>query len=172
MAAEYQTDSHSIKHRQALVQELKGHSLFRDKLQLLLAVARINTGPSRSGTSNLWNSNILVDWLKRGERKKSLLPTVILLFVLSGLNIACVVLTGLGVIPAIWPITFLLYVGAMIIRQSRIATAWGELHELEKALTHFQVVFRYLESRCYNNTPGVAEICSSFVEKVSDLQGR
>src|ERR1044072_8506261 len=42
-------DAELIQHRQKLVRELKGHSLFRDKLQLLSAVARINTaGPVRS----------------------------------------------------------------------------------------------------------------------------
>jgi len=160
-------DARIINHRQTLVQELKDHSIFRDKLQLLSAVARINTGPSqtRSGAPNLWNSRILVDWIERSERKSSLLPTVLFLFVLSGLNIASIVLAGFDVIPAIWPISFLIYAGAMIVRQSRIATAWGELHELEKALTHFQVVFRYLESRCYENTPGVANTCSAFVDK-------
>lgn len=162
-----QPDAQLIRQRQALVKELKGHSLFRDKLQLLSAVARINTGTSgtRSATSNLWNSRLLVDWLERSERKSSLLPEVLFLFALSGLNIAAVVLTAFDVIPAIWPITFLIYTGAMIIRQSRIATAWGELHELEKTLTHFQGIFRYLESRCYENTPGVANICAAFVDE-------
>jgi hypothetical protein len=75
------------------------------------------------------------------------------------------VLASLEVIPQIWPLTLLLYIGAMLLLQSRIATAWGELQDLENALTHFQVVFRYLELRCYDNTPGVAAICASFVDK-------
>ena len=160
-------DPHLIKQRQALVQELKAHSWFRDKLQLLSAVARRNIGltRSRSGASNLWNSSKLVDWLERTERKGSLLPTVVLLFILSALNITCVVLAFFEVIPPIWPLTFLIYTGTMLLKQSRIATAWGELQGLEKTLTHFQLVFRYLESRCYANTPGVASICAPFVDE-------
>ncbi len=160
-------DAQGVAHRQSLVQELKQHSVFRDKLQLLSAVARGETGPAppRSRRSNLWNSSILVDWIARGERKSPLIPTLVLLFLLSALNIACIVLASLGVIRQIWPLTFLIYMGAMYLRQARIATAWGELIELERALTHFQVVFRYLESRCYDNTPGLASVCSSFVEK-------
>jgi MutS domain V len=160
-------DQHLIERRQALVQELKAHSWFRDKLQLLSAVARRNIGParSRSGASNLWNSSKLVNWLERTERKGSLLPTVVLLFVLSALNITCIVLAFFELIPPIWPLTFLAYTGTMILKQSRIATAWGELQELEKTLTHFQVVFRYLESRCYANTPGVANICAPFADE-------
>ena len=158
-------DMQLIKRRQALVEELKGHHVFRDKLQLLSAVARIDTGPTRSGTSNLWNSSILVDWIARSARKKSLLPTVIFLFALSVLNITCIVLSALDVIPQIWPITLLLYMGSMLLLQKRIATAFSELQDLETALNHFQVVFRYLESRCYDNTPGVAAICAPFTDK-------
>jgi len=160
-------DAQLIEHRQALVQELKTHSWFRDKLQLLSAVARRDVGPARprAGASNLWNSSILVDWLKRTQRKDSLLPTVVMLFALSALNITCVVLSFFEVIPPIWPLTFLIYTGTMLLKQSRIATAWGELQELEKTLTHFQVVFRYLESRSYENTPGVANICAPFLDE-------
>ncbi len=52
-----------------------------------------------------------------------------------------------------------------MILQSRIAGAWGELHELEKALTHFKAVFGYLESRAYGTTPGLAKVCAPFVDK-------
>jgi hypothetical protein len=154
-------DAALIKRRQALVRELKAHYTFRDKLQLLSAVARLNTGRR----NNLWNSRILVEWIARDERKGSLFPTVVVLCVLSALNILCVVLASLQLIPPIWPITFVIYAGAMILKQSRIATAWGELQELEKALTHFQVVFGYLESRSYKNIPGLGQICAPFAEE-------
>jgi hypothetical protein len=154
-----------IERRQALVRELKGHSLFRDRLQLLSAVARAGTvGPAR-GRSSRWNSRILVDWIERTTPHSSLLPTILVLSALSAVNIACVTLAALEVIPQIWPITLLIYMGAMMLMQHRIATAWGELHELEKALTHFKVVFRYLESRSYKSTPRLAEICAPFVEQ-------
>ena len=156
-------DLHMIEKRQALVQELKGHSLFRDKLQLLSAVARFNIGPTRPGTSRLWNSRILVDWLERTERKSSLLPTVLFLLALSTLNLACLVLAFFNLIPEIWPITLVIYLGAMYAMQSRIGTAWSDLQELEKTLTYFKVVFGYLESRNYKSTPGLAEVCAPFV---------
>jgi len=154
-------DAELIRRRQALVRELKAHYVFRDKLQLLSAVARLNSGRRTS----LWNSRILVDWIARDERKESLLPAVVYLCVLSALNIICIVLASFHLIPPIWPITFVIYAGAMILKQSRIATAWGELQELEKALTHFQVVFGYLESRNYNNTPRLAQTCAPFADE-------
>ena len=158
-------DMDLIKHRQTLVEELRGHHVFRDKLQLLSAVARLDTGPPRARASNLWNSSILVEWLTRSEQKSSLLPTVIFLFALSVLNITCIVLAALEVIPQIWPLTLLLYVGSMLLLQTGIKSAFGELQDLEIALAHFQIVFRYLESRSYKNTPGVAAICAAFTDK-------
>lgn len=160
-------DAQLIEHRQALVRELKDHSVFRDKLQLLSALARISTaGPSRSKSSSRhWNSRILVEWIERTNLKGSLLPLVVFLSILAGLNIAAMILSSLSVIPTIWPLTFLIYFGAMLLSRSRIAHAGGELYELEKALTHFKAVFGYLESRSYQNTPGLAGVCSSFRDK-------
>ena len=60
----------------------------------------------------------------------------------------------------------------MLLSQSQIATAWDELQGLEKALTHFKAVFGYLESRCYQNTPGLAEICAPFGRKANNHQSR
>jgi len=159
-------DVQLIRHRQALVRELKDHYVFRDKLQLLSAVARLSTGPlRRHGGPGLWNSKILIDWLARDERRGSLLPIVVYLSVLSALNIICIILASLNIIPPVWPITLVIYFGAMLLNRSRIATAWEELQGLEKALTHFQVVFGYLESRSYKNTPGLARICAPFAEE-------
>ncbi|HEY0763669.1 MAG TPA: hypothetical protein VGD61_14950 [Pyrinomonadaceae bacterium] len=159
-------DAHLIAHRQQLVRELTGLSVFRDKLQLLSAVARLSSGPTRSksGTSH-WNSRVLIDWITRVGPKSSLLPTVILLLILSALNIASIVLGYFNLIPQIWPLFLLLYFGAMLLRQSLIASAWGELQELEKALTHFRVVFEYLESRSYKKTPALADICTPFKDE-------
>ena len=152
-----------IKERQTLVRELKGHSLFRDKLQLLSAFARLDAGPTRGGAYH-WKSRTVVDWLQRSNPKKSLLPTVVVLFCLAALNIICVVLSTFDLIPNIWPITFLIYIGAMLLQQGAIASAFDELHDLEKTLRHFRAVFGYLESRDYRNTPGLAKICAPFVD--------
>jgi MutS-like protein len=156
-------DAQSMEHRQKLVRELKDHSVFRDKLQLLSAFACISTaGPTRS--QSRWNSKILVDWIGQSGPQKSLLPTVILLTILAVLNLICVWLWLYDLIPRVWPLTFLIYVAASLLSQSKIATAWSELQHLEKALTHFKAIFGYLESRCYRNTPGLAEICAPFGE--------
>jgi MutS domain V len=146
-----------IKRRQSLVKELKGYSLFRDKLHLYSAIAS-------GGSKPQWDSSILVDWMQYGVRKESLLSTVRLLSILAGVNIALAILGGFVFAPQVWPIAFFIYLVVMILKRSQIATAWGELQELEKALRRFRVVFQCLESRGYKNRPGLAELCSPFVD--------
>lgn len=159
-----------IAKRQSLVQELKGHSIFRDKLQLLSAVASTDAR-GQSGElghvfrGNRWDSSVLVDWIAHGVRKDSLLSTVRLLGLLAAVNIILIVLSGFSLVPHVWPIAILVYLGVMIAKQAQIATAWGELQELEKALSRFRAVFQYLESRGYKNCPRLAEICAPFVDK-------
>jgi len=150
-----------IKQRQSLVQELKDHSLFRDKLQLHSRLAS-GTAKARAGR---WDSRVLVDWLEHPLPKDSLLSTVRLLGLLAGLNLGLMVLYGFGLAPPVWPIAFIIYLGAMIGKQARIGGAWGEVQELEKALRRFRSVFQYLESRRYQNDPGLARICAPFLEK-------
>jgi hypothetical protein len=160
-------DAQSMTHRQKLVRELKNHSVFRDKLQLLSVFARLRTsGPTRSKRdSNRWNSKILVDWIEQSEPNKSLLPTLLVLTILAVLNLICIWLWLEDLIPRIWPLVFLIYVAVSLLSRSKTAAAWDELQDLEKALTHFKTVFSYLESRCYQNTPGLAEICAPFGEE-------
>ena len=156
-----------ITKRQSLVKELKGHSIFRDKLQLLSAVASSDAYEQTytGGQRARWNSRVVVDWIQLEARKDSLLPTVRLLSVLAALNITLIVLAGFSLIPHVWPIAFVVYVGVMIAKQSQIGTAWGELQDLEKALRRFKAVFEYLESRGYNGCPGLLQICAAFLDK-------
>ena len=156
-----------IEKRQSLIRELKGHSIFRDKLQLLSAVA--SSDAYEQGLPRVqrgrWNSRVVVDWLQLEVRKDSLLSTVRLLGILAALNISLIVLAGFNLIPHVWPIALVIYFGVMIAKQSQVGSAWGELQDLEKALRRFKAVFEYLESRGYNGCPGLMEICSPFLDK-------
>ncbi len=168
-------DVQTIASRQSLVRELVNHSLFRDKLQLISAIvsqeARTKEAtPAKSqgrvqrALSAQWDSDKLVDWLRLGVRNRSLRPTLALLGVLAVLNITLVVLALLGLLPHVWPVTLIIYFAIINFKQSRIATAWGDLQELEKTLRRYGAVFRYLESHGFKNTPGLAEICSPFLD--------
>ena len=158
-----------IKKRQLLVSELEKLSLFRDKLHLFASLASQDAAeqhPSRPRVSKneRWDSRTLVSWLEHALPKESLLPTVLALSLLAAANLILFVLFTLDLMPPIWAIVFLIYVGAMIFKQSRVAAAWGELQELEKALRRFGAVFKYLESREYGSLPQLEKICAPFLD--------
>jgi hypothetical protein len=147
-----------IKKRQSLVRELKDLSLFRDKLHLCSTIAG-------KDATHRWGSNILTSWIEHPGRKKWLLSTARLLGILAGLNITLIVLAGFSLIPNLWYIAFFIYVSVVIAKRAQIATAWGELQELEATLRRFRIVFQYLESRAFENRPGLSDICLPFHDK-------
>jgi len=162
-------DVQTIAKRQTIVGELTDHSLFRDKLQLISAIvsqeARTKEPSGKSkNLSAQWDSDKLVDWIRLRVRNRSLLPTLVLLGVLAAVNLTLIVLAFFGLLPHVWPATLIIYFAIVNFKQSRIATAWGDLQELEKILRRYGAVFQYLETRGYKNIPGLAAICSSFLD--------
>lgn len=160
-------DARVIKQRQSLIQELRGLSLFRDKLQLCAAEAGRDSLPqSRASHHQLpqWDSHTLVAWIEHGMPRDSLRSTVILLAILAAANLTLLVLAIMQIVPHVWPIVFLVYVGVSIAKMARTTNAWGDVQDLEKALRRFRSVFQYLESRRYSSHPGLAEVCAPFVD--------
>ena len=156
-----------IAKRQLLVRELEKLSLFRDKLQMYAAIASSEGAAHQVGRPvrrERWESHTLIAWLEHSAAGESLKPTVVLLALIAAVNIALVVLSSLGFIPAVWPITFLLYIGVMIAKQGRIGSAWGDVQELEQSLRRFGAVFKYLENRGCRNLPELNKICGPFLD--------
>jgi hypothetical protein len=158
-----------IHKRQSLVRELEQLSLFRDKLHLYASVAGQEASAphlrqQRVSRNERWDSRTLVSWLEHAPPEKSLRPTVLVLSLFAAANITLLVLGTTNVIPPIWPLVFLIYVAAMIFKQGRVATAWGQVQDLEKALRRFGAVFRYLESREYGSLPQLKEVCAPFLD--------
>jgi len=159
-------DKAIIARRQLLVQELQRLSLFRDKLQMYASIVSTEGATPKTKESNRerWESRALIAWLEHSPVGDSLKLTVVLLSVLAAINIGLVVLGILGVIPLVWPITFLIYVGAMIAKQARITSAWGDVQELEQSLRRYGVVFKYLENRGCRSLPELSLVCAPFLD--------
>jgi hypothetical protein len=154
-----------IEQRQSLIHELSELSLFRDKLQLLAAIAgRDSRAHPKKRHLDRWDSHTLVAWVEHGIAQESLQPTVVMLAILSVLNISLLVLAILDFVPHVWPAVLLIYAGVSIARQARTANAWGEVQDLEKALRRFRAVFQYLESRVYSGRPRLAQVCAPFLD--------
>ncbi len=162
-------DPDVIAKRQKLVRELQDLSLFRDKLHLYASLVSKDAtdqyvGKLRASTRERWDSQTLVSWIEHTTPNQSLSPTLIVLTLLATLNITLVVLDLFDLVPHVWPISFVIYFGAMMLTQGRIGTAWGEVQELEKALRRFGAVFKYLESRGCSGLPQLASICAPFLD--------
>ena len=159
-------DAATISTRQLLVRELEHLCIFRDKLHLYATLVSSHGSESIASVFKKarWDSHTLVSWVEHASPKDSLLPTVVVLALLAALNIVLFVLGARDLVPHIWPITFLIYIGAMILKQGRVATAWGEVQELEKALRRFGAVFKYLESRGCSGLPHLAKVCAPFLD--------
>jgi hypothetical protein len=154
-------DSSTIAQRQSLVRELERLSIFRDKLHLQAAVASRDSR-RKATQQGQWDSQTLVSWIEHAAPKDSLRPTVVLLCILAAVNITLLVLAAANLIPHVWPIAFVVYAGVMILRQARVASAWGEVQDLENALRRFRTVFQYLETVRYGGRPQLAQVCAPF----------
>jgi len=162
-------DAATIHARQLVVRDVERLWIFRDKLHLYATLVSGQTpgqqfGPERVYKRERWDSHALVSWIEHAAPNDSLLPTVVTLALLALINIALFTLGTLHLIPHLWPITFLIYVGAMILKLGRVAPAWGEVQDLEKALGRFGAVFKYLESRGCSGLPQLAHVCAPFLD--------
>jgi len=163
-------DAAVIAHRQSLVQELQKLSLFRDKLQMYAAIVSLESASMKAQVGKpaprqRWESHTLIAWLEHSPVGPSLKPTVILVALLALANLVLVFLGSFSLIPPVWPIMFLIYIGVMISKQARIASAWGDVQELEQSLRRFGAVFKYLEIRGCHNLPELQRVCGPFLDK-------
>jgi hypothetical protein len=160
-------DASITNERQLLVSELRNLSLFRDKLHFyaLLVSSDSPLHDRKNYRVDRWDSRALVSWVEHTIPSNSLRPTVVLLSLLAALHITLFILAALNLVPFLWPFSFLLYIAAMIFKQGRIAAAWGEVQDLEKALRRFGAVFKYLESRGCSGLPQLQKLCAPFLDQ-------
>jgi hypothetical protein len=153
-------DALVIHERRTLVQDLSRLRLFRDRLQLVSALAA-------AGTKSRWHARGMVDWLQAGTGSRSLPLVLSVLLVLSATNITLLVLGYLSVLPNIWPITFLIYVTIMILNQKQVAPVLGVALSLEGTLTKFRAVSLFLENYRYGGSRNLARVCAPYLDAVN-----
>jgi hypothetical protein len=151
-------DPGQIGKRQALVAELAGLTLFREKLLLLSMRATEEIGGQ-------WQSGRLLQWINRHAASRWLLPALIMLCCLAAVNIALFSLFVAGILPAYWGISVLVYLGVMRWRSEDIETSFSEATALEKALEQVIGVFSHLERYSHSNNTNLARLCAPFRER-------
>ena len=138
-----------ISKRQALVAELSGLTLFREKLLLHSTRATEEIG-------GRWQSGRLLQWINRHEASRWLLPALIALCCLAVLNIGLFSMFVAKILPAYWVISALAYLAIMRWRSEDIRTSFVEATALEKALNQVTGVFSHLERYGHRNNPNLA----------------
>jgi hypothetical protein len=147
-------DLQTTRERQDLLSDIVPLSLFRDKLQLSSALAS-------GGAIGRWNASSVVEWLNRNP-SRPILPALILLAILAAANLTLLALSSLGLMPALWPFSLLIYITAMIMMSGRVKPALGVALKLESSLWRFKAVFEHLENHNYRKTPALAALCRPF----------
>jgi hypothetical protein len=147
----------TIQSRQPLVGELAAMPRFRDKLALHATLAA-------DDTAEKWPIQRLLDWLKAGDEGASLRPTLWLLGGLALLNLTLLGLNLAGLLPALWPVSWLLYGLVFVSRMQAVAPLFNDAYFLETSLRRLGEVFGFLEGYRYGERARVRQLCAPFLD--------
>lgn len=145
-----------IAARQPLVAELAAMPRFRDKLALYATLATADDGEK-------WPGQRILAWLESRAEARSVRPA---LWVLSGLavvNLGLLALNLAGVLPVLWPYSWLVYALIYAARSRDIPAVFEDAYFLEKNLRRLGTVFGFLETYRYGRRTQVAALCAPFL---------
>jgi len=151
-------DLAKIQQRQPLVQELIALPLLRDKLSLN---ARISIPHATR-----WDPQPLLTWLGAGDAPHALRPWLIGFSILALANWLLFGLHQLGWIPALWQITFLLYIGLQFVTARMTAETFHAATELQAAVEPLVAIFRQLETFSYRTSPHLQTLCTPLLDPI------
>ncbi len=148
-------DPEHVRQRQALVRELVALPRFRDRLALY-GMQTTMAGEAR------WQSDQIHTWVDSDTMHVVSLPWVLLLGVLAAANIMLYGLHLFAVVPALWPYTFVTYLGLSMLKARAVRELFANAYRIEQALRQLQAVLAYLETCAYSRVPLLAELCAPF----------
>ncbi|MGM0546048.1 MAG: MutS family DNA mismatch repair protein [Bacteroidota bacterium] len=144
-----------VKERQAIVKELVSMSKFRDKLHLL---AELN---SKEELDTDWSLDDLLQYLHNSKVVNYTLPLAVL-GTLSVLNIVLLALYLSGVMAPYVIISFVTYLVIYNFNSEKISGLYNESHQIEKQLSRFNPVLRFLETYNYRSKENLKSFCSPY----------
>lgn len=142
--------------RQRLVRELVPLRLFRDKLILHATLA--------AGAGKTWNADQLVKWLREHAPTTSVRLWLLVFSGLASVNATLFCLNWVGLLPPIWQLTAVVYLGFLLGRSNATKSAFEEALALQDALRQLLQVLRHFERFPYHNTPHLRALCAPFLD--------
>ncbi len=163
--------------RQRIVEELTTSTGFRNRLAL---------NASATGGPGKWDFSTMMEWLHWSIPEKSYGGVVFFFCAFSGLNAILICLNWLAIVPAIWMVTFplylLLYYGLYSTdRVEDVGALHSEADTLRETLEPFKEVLCLMESFSVRHKPHLSEFLSEIrrrerpsltISKVDRLVGK
>jgi hypothetical protein len=135
--------------RQALIQELAGLPLFRDRVLLEAALA---------GDSVI-NAERIRTLLQKPAGFPLLVPVLIVEALLAAATFGLGTAAMLGGLPDYWNLSLALYIAVYLLIAAQLAPVFGRATALYGELSKLGDLFGYLESRSYRSAPALAALC-------------
>ncbi|MFK7845111.1 MAG: MutS family DNA mismatch repair protein [Rhodothermales bacterium] len=153
-------DPGRIAERQILVKELAETTLFRDHVSLASKLVSAND-------EEPWDGETLLKWVGDRDTPFKLLRVLNVLFGLAIVNIVLVALHVVGLLPAWWIASLILYGAIYSLSHRNIGSASHEAFKIEKGLKRFRSVWAYLEVHHYHKMPRTAILCKPFLDSTA-----
>jgi hypothetical protein len=149
-------DREIILSRQALVRELAGMTLFRDKL-------RLHSELAASKTNEKWPGQRLLDWLTGQKAEHTHLRLFLwILYPLALINIVLLLLYLSNLLPPWWVATWTIFGVLSVFQLRQIGPVFQEAFFLQDGLEQLRAVFDFLEKYRYGRAPHLKALCRPF----------
>ncbi len=152
------TEAGDIKNRQKLIRQLIPMSRFRERFILVSAL---------SGKREM-NTSVVRAWISGAVPLKNIKVILALLIILSLVNITLLVLFIVGILPAYWALSLLLYFAIYNLTGGILKPVFEGSEMMNDELSKLAAVFEYLgkNNRLYKDQ--LKELCLPFIEGSSN----
>lgn len=148
-------DIKQIAERQEVVRELTPMAHFRERLYLISALASAESRADRDGMQ-------IERWLDRLPPAQSLLPRLRLLSILAAINVVLFALNALGIIPALWQVSGLVYLVVQVYTLRNLGDLFEDATALADELEQLRSVSVFLEAYPVQSRPNLARLLMPF----------
>ncbi len=144
--------------RQALVRELAGLPLFRDRLVLEASLAGKDDGEAEINGQRI----------QAALQAPASFPGLTLLLAAESLlalsTVTLALASALTALPDYWILSFSLYAVLFMLFAGRASPVFGRALSLHDELDKLGTVFRFLESRSYRTAPALGRLCEPLIQ--------